>query len=58
MLDVESVQESISNRLSKQIDQLRRERGELCHQVEAEEEFIMNSLQRKLDRVRTHIIYI
>lgn len=51
-MELETAQESISNRLARQIEQLRRERGELCHQVEAEEEFIMNSLQRRLEQVQ------
>lgn len=42
----------MSNRLIGQIEQLRRERGELCYQVEAEEEFLMNSLQKRLEHVR------
>jgi hypothetical protein len=50
-IDHEQSHEFMSNRLIGQIEQLRRERGELCYQVEAEEEFLMNSLQKRLDQV-------
>lgn len=50
-MDLETAQESISNKLARQIEQMKRERGELCHQVEAEEEFLVNTLQKQLERV-------
>lgn len=37
--------------LLRQIDQLKRERADICSQVEIEEESIINALQRRLDQV-------
>lgn len=37
---------------------MKRERGELCYQVEAEEEFLVNSLQRQLERVHSMMVHL
>jgi hypothetical protein len=47
--DSEKSQEQISNRLIRQIEKMKHERAELVNAVEAEEEYLTNVFQKRLD---------
>eukprot|EP01062_Namystynia_karyoxenos_P064723 TRINITY_DN5778_c1_g1_i1.p1 TRINITY_DN5778_c1_g1~~TRINITY_DN5778_c1_g1_i1.p1 ORF type:complete len:652 (+),score=192.78 TRINITY_DN5778_c1_g1_i1:93-2048(+) len=49
---IEEEEDSIKNVLTKQLEQLRREKEQLAQQVEREEEHLTNSLQRKLHKLQ------
>lgn len=49
---VEQEEEFLVNKLSKRLNQLKREKQTLANEVEQEEEYLVNNLQKRLAKVR------
>jgi RecJ-like exonuclease len=52
MADAEKQEENITNKLLVRLDILRQEKADLAMKVEQEEEYLTNTLQKKLETVR------